>query len=599
MKAIANSIEPKGLEPGLFPRAVRPVPGFGFEQLFTVTDISISEDTIGIDAELPATLPLDGQALPLDGQALIETGQMPVGFGVGGLQGADRILGEGAMAQTPPMATASAQENSEKAGAAAPALWLSAIEPQAAWGATDAGLIISSAPELFAKKRQVEAHSMALGAVTDAAGETPVGLGLIGPQVADRMNLAETAPMAVLSALMLSEGEPQAVLGSKDATLIAPTAPEPLSIKAELEPDEPALDAVLSAASAGDPGVVETAARARPGAEVADIVPLAMPSVERPSLDDAGVEDAGLAATRRDLPESAGKADVALTERAKTVLLMTEAETDLEPLPKPPLTALSMPLEAGEKGLDPAPTATAAQAAKHLNATVPVATLQQGKTNARDTQPAVQSTARSAREIATFADAFRAEPAQAVIERAEPPSITTAQARSFGAAPPSAPVVPTSLPAAIVLNMRQADWGRQLSGQIERMVATGSQRIEVSLRPKNLGQIQVSLELRGDQTHVHIVTETAAAARLLSGAEERLVQALDQSGYRLSGFTAQEQGTGAQGGHAGQQGQQGQPSPRRSRTAPDETKREDASEATAPSPYSTDRSRSSGINMLA
>jgi DNA-binding CsgD family transcriptional regulator len=289
MKAIANSMEPMGLEPGLFPRAVRPVLGFDFEQLFAVTDISISEDTIGIDAELPATLPLDGQALPLDGQALIETGQMPVGFGVGGLQGADRILGEGAMAQTPPMATASAQENSEKAGAAAPALWLSAIEPQAAWGATDAGLIISSAPELFATKRQVEAHSMALGAVTDAAGQTPVGLGLIGPQVVDRMNLAETAPMAVLSALMLSEGEPQAVLGSKDATLIAPTAPEPLSIKAELEPDEPALDAVLSAASAGDPGVVETAARARPGAEVADIVPLAMPAVERPSFDDAGV----------------------------------------------------------------------------------------------------------------------------------------------------------------------------------------------------------------------------------------------------------------------------------------------------------------------
>ena len=86
---------------------------------------------------------------------------------------------------------------------------------------------------------------------------------------------------------------------------------------------------------------------------------------------------------------------------------------------------------------------------------------------------------------------------------------------------------------AATLNLRQADWGKQLVGQIERMVANVSQRIELSLRPKNLGEIRVMLDLRGEQTLVHIVTETTAAARLLSGAEDRLAQALDQSGYRL------------------------------------------------------------------
>ena len=154
----------------------------------------------------------------------------------------------------------------------------------------------------------------------------------------------------------------------------------------------------------------------------------------------------------------------------------------------------------------------------------------------------------------------------------------------------------TPPPPAAALNLRTADWGDQLIRHIERMVTKGSQRIELSLRPKNLGEIQVILDMRSNTTTVHLVTETAAAARLLSGAEDRLSQLLDQSGYRLSGFSAQEHSTGA---HAGQHGQNGHPAPRRSHPGAGSAKRDDASEATAKSASYSGRGKSTGINMLA
>ena len=144
--------------------------------------------------------------------------------------------------------------------------------------------------------------------------------------------------------------------------------------------------------------------------------------------------------------------------------------------------------------------------------------------------------------------------------------------------------------------MRQEGWGKQLLGHIERMVASGSQRIELSLRPKNLGEIQVLIGMSGEQTTVQIMTETAAAARLLDGGEDRLAQILDQSGYRLSGFSAQEHGSGAQGG---QQGQHGHSSPRRNRPLAEAAQREETSEAVATSIYQAGRNHCSGINMLA
>lgn len=199
-------------------------------------------------------------------------------------------------------------------------------------------------------------------------------------------------------------------------------------------------------------------------------------------------------------------------------------------------------------------------------------------------------------DAASNVESVKSDLIQPANERAEGSSSISSGARSsFAKAQPPAPLT-AALPFSATLNMRQEGWGKQLLGHIERMVASGSQRIELSLRPKNLGEIQVLIGMSGEQTTVQIMTETAAAARLLDGGEDRLAQILDQSGYRLSSFSAHEHGSGTLGGHHGQHRHS---SPRRNRTLAESTQREETSEAVSTSTHQAGRSLESGINMIA
>lgn len=257
------------------------------------------------------------------------------------------------------------------------------------------------------------------------------------------------------------------------------------------------------------------------------------------------------------------------------------------------------PAEATVKAQLPLVPAPAGPGPKRADKVMPGVALPGIKALAREAAAPTKTDRAPGAEAALQPETAKSIPAPKISERAEPVSVAATANCAPVPAQAAAPALPAAVPSAAVLNLRHADWGKQLVSQVERMVANGSQRIEMSLRPKNLGEIQVLIDLRGEQTMVQIVTETAAAARLLGGAEDRLAQMLDQSGYRLSGFSAQEQGSGAQAGLQGQQGQQGQSSPRRNRVAGDAAKQEDASEAPAKGPYSAGRGQSAGINMLA
>ncbi|MCH9786837.1 MAG: flagellar hook-length control protein FliK, partial [Gammaproteobacteria bacterium] len=79
---------------------------------------------------------------------------------------------------------------------------------------------------------------------------------------------------------------------------------------------------------------------------------------------------------------------------------------------------------------------------------------------------------------------------------------------------------------ALVLNTRDVQWGQRLVAQIEKLSSNGEGKLELSLRPKNLGDMHISLEFKGDEAQVRIVTETSAASRVLIGAEDRLAQML-------------------------------------------------------------------------
>ena len=104
--------------------------------------------------------------------------------------------------------------------------------------------------------------------------------------------------------------------------------------------------------------------------------------------------------------------------------------------------------------------------------------------------------------------------------------------------PPHPNAQASVLRATMALNMRDSQWGQKLVAQIEKMQNEGVGRYDISLRPKNLGDLQVSLEFRGGDTQVRIVTETTLASRVLIGAEDRLAQMLDNAGFRLTSFAA-------------------------------------------------------------
>jgi flagellar hook-length control protein FliK len=100
---------------------------------------------------------------------------------------------------------------------------------------------------------------------------------------------------------------------------------------------------------------------------------------------------------------------------------------------------------------------------------------------------------------------------------------------------------------ALVLNTRDVQWGQRLVAQIEKLSSNGDGKLELSLRPKNLGDMHISLEFKGDEAQVRIVTETSAASRVLIGAEDRLAQMLDAAGFKLSSLSASSEGGLGQG----------------------------------------------------
>ena len=106
---------------------------------------------------------------------------------------------------------------------------------------------------------------------------------------------------------------------------------------------------------------------------------------------------------------------------------------------------------------------------------------------------------------------------------------------------------PQTFASALVLNTRDAQWGQRLVAQIEKLSSNGEGKLELSLRPKNLGDMHISLEFKGDEAQVRIVTETSAASRVLIGAEDRLAQMLDAAGFKLSSLSASSEGGLGQG----------------------------------------------------
>ena len=84
------------------------------------------------------------------------------------------------------------------------------------------------------------------------------------------------------------------------------------------------------------------------------------------------------------------------------------------------------------------------------------------------------------------------------------------------------------------LNMADKAWKEILTRQIETQFKEGNKTLDISLNPKHLGRMTVSINMSGDDASIQISTETSAAANILLESEGKLAQMMQDIGLRLN-----------------------------------------------------------------
>ena len=107
----------------------------------------------------------------------------------------------------------------------------------------------------------------------------------------------------------------------------------------------------------------------------------------------------------------------------------------------------------------------------------------------------------------------------------------------------------------IPLDLSQPDWADRLVEDVSLQAMGRGDTLTLTLTPERLGTMQVRLEMLDGQTHVHFITDTPEAARLLTDAQSRLADLMSRAGVDLGGQSAS---TG-QGGQQNDRPSQGAP----------------------------------------
>ncbi len=89
------------------------------------------------------------------------------------------------------------------------------------------------------------------------------------------------------------------------------------------------------------------------------------------------------------------------------------------------------------------------------------------------------------------------------------------------------------------LNMLSKIWGNKLIEKIEKSIIDGVEEIEISLTPKSLGRLNVTINMQDAIAKISITTESANAATILADAETKLSQMMEVSGLKLASLQTQ------------------------------------------------------------
>ncbi len=84
------------------------------------------------------------------------------------------------------------------------------------------------------------------------------------------------------------------------------------------------------------------------------------------------------------------------------------------------------------------------------------------------------------------------------------------------------------------LNMLSKSWGEKLIEKIEKSIVDGIEKIEISLSPKSLGKLNVTINMQDSVAKINIIAESSSVAALLGEAEAKLSQMMEATGLKLA-----------------------------------------------------------------
>ena len=82
------------------------------------------------------------------------------------------------------------------------------------------------------------------------------------------------------------------------------------------------------------------------------------------------------------------------------------------------------------------------------------------------------------------------------------------------------------------LDLMQDKWTKTLAERIEKSLRDGQQEIDLILKPKNLGTLNLRLAINNQSLNVQIQADNQHVVSLLQDSEPRLIQMLDGSGFK-------------------------------------------------------------------
>jgi flagellar hook-length control protein FliK len=171
---------------------------------------------------------------------------------------------------------------------------------------------------------------------------------------------------------------------------------------------------------------------------------------------------------------------------------------------------------------------------------------------------------------ATAATSLAADPGQTAQNPAVPAGmerhlLTTVSGQTPMVAGPAPTAIPQ--PAAhqqvmddlMIGNAVEDEWIDRLAQDVQALVSSDNREARLHLRPRELGDLSIKLEMHDGQTKVHFTVDNAAAQSLIADASPRLQAMLEDRGFRLSQSSV-DVGGGSAGRGGGQGGQSdGQP----------------------------------------